>query len=135
MIQTRELQLGNLVLKDGIIHEIGELNPSVLLILTLTDYDFRKALPERVDPIPLTEAWVVLRFGFEKESRKDRDGFQYYSIGTFSIVYKDGSFAFLDVIITEDERGYDYEKTDLPYVHSLQNLYFSLRRTELTILR
>lgn len=74
-----------------------------------------------VDPIPLTEEWLI-KFGFEKED--ESEVLDHWFLGNFEI-NSDGWFV-------------DYQANTIPckelkYVHSLQNLYFALTGQELEI--
>lgn len=86
------------------------------------------------NPVPLTEGWL-LRMGFNKVwenneeieySHPEFNGLKDYGQQVV-VLYKDGKrTAYVSC-------GY-YENTiDCEYVHSLQNLYFALEGTELTI--
>ena len=72
-------------------------------------------LLEQFKPIPLTEEWL-LTFGITK-----KNGYPYkFNNGYLKI--RNGVFFF---------NYYDIE-IELPYVHTLQNLYYALTNTELT---
>jgi hypothetical protein len=72
------------------------------------------------NPIPLTEEWLV-KFGFEKDD--------------------DDNFELLDVLIQSWRfcsefhyvNNHGCSDINILYVHQLQNLYFALTNTELTI--
>lgn len=107
-MKAKELRIGNLVLKEGVIHPIGF-------------YDFENGganfVVDDYQPIPLTEEWL-LKFGFEKNEEEiifeglklwwsDNDGMKsYYHINSELLIYID-------------------------HVHQLQNLYFALTGEEL----
>lgn len=79
-------------------------------------------------PIPLTEEWLV-KFGFKKRITKVRSG---ASVTT----YDNGTV--YDLKLAENNLGFDFrydsiEIVELKYVHQLQNLYFALTKTELTL--
>jgi hypothetical protein len=78
------------------------------------------------DPITLTEEWL-LKFGFEKVLN------QYKKITDVS---KD-TFKNIPFIILFLDNQFQYDdlrfRTNLQYVHQLQNLYFALTGDELTI--
>ena len=71
-------------------------------------------------PITLTEEWL-LKFGFVPE--KMEDGFLSYRL------------KFVDISMPYFEFTYDYgtESFEVKYVHQLQNLFFALTGTELTL--
>ena len=70
-------------------------------------------------PIPLTEEWL-LKFGFDIE----------YTKGGF-LRWQKGEFKLLDRRLPYPQ--FHSPKACIEYVHSLQNLYFALTNTELTI--
>jgi hypothetical protein len=79
-----------------------------------------------VYPIPLTEEWL-LKFGFEK-----RDGKYYLS----RYLIKEGISQFFDNGMSFRITTSNTESThaaSIKSVHQLQNLYFALTNTELTI--
>ncbi len=90
--------------------------------------DWQKLEDEKsvICPIPLTEEWL-LKFGFEKS---DNTPFYDYFVLEFGIglcydVYSDSYFLAY--------QKNHYTKTNIKYVHQLQNLYFALTNEELTI--
>jgi len=100
-----------------------------------------KAFIEKLEPIPLTEEWL-LKFGFKKYPYI-RDTFQqvYYDSYQFEI----DRFTIVSFSIQQDnkslikcnyDRGYRSEDNKknyyIKYIHQLQNLYFSLTGEELT---
>ena len=119
-MQASELRIGNFVIKSlksgngrKIEAEIGHADIARI---------FEGTGSFNYEPIPITEEWLV-RFGFED------DGPEWYflkvkdkltSIG-YSYSIKREVIEFCDIEIT------------IEYVHQLQNLYFALTGTELTI--
>ncbi len=77
---------------------------------------------EEVEPIPLTEEWLV-KFGFEKEDR-------YFDIkiNNFWLTY---DYREAEYSISENKLNYSDIWIELNHVHSLQNLYFALTGEEL----
>jgi hypothetical protein len=81
---------------------------------------------ESVKPIPLTEEWL-LKFGFDKTLN------QYKTVTSinkgnsenipFIVLYLDNEFQYDDLRF----------RTNLKYVHQLQNLYFALTNEELKL--
>lgn len=74
---------------------------------------------DEIESIPLTEEWL-LKFGFE-------------SIGSF---YRIGNSRFVEVIVHDSGIDVCNHSVSLPHiksVHQLQNLYFALTGTELTV--
>jgi len=91
---------------------------------TLSDKTLRTRFPTKhLNPIPLTEEWLVKFRFFEKyKSTSNR-----WNIGGF------------ELHDCEDDNGrlqgiflYDF-KLEVKYVHQLQNLYFALFNKELTL--
>lgn len=77
-----------------------------------------------IEPIPLTEEWLI-KFGFEKKQ------FFSYDKGLLSV-----SLPSEDALLWRNGRTYfnSWKISDAPkYVHQLQNLYFALTGTELVV--
>lgn len=125
MIQANELRIGNLVLMDGkevgIISEIrsnhskviyqGEVNGNISTRFSLIEFI-------RLEPIPLTEEWLV-RFGFRK---------------TFDSPFEDFEWSDNNLQLSEKFDCYLGKFTQpIKYVHNLQNLYFALTGEELKL--
>jgi hypothetical protein len=93
---------------------------SVLLIiphgLIVENSDGNYAIPsDKLKPIPLTEEWL-LKFGFDKiDFQFIKNGIKLFPIRD---LYYRGNFPI---------------KSDIKYVHQLQNLFFALTGEELTI--
>jgi hypothetical protein len=104
--KASEVRLGNLYKEGNDFKEIDFTDLNGLLM----GFDEWK-----LDPIPLTEEWL-LKFGFEiTKNFQTKDRFQTHK--------KDGIIWF----------EYGYIRVELKYVHELQNLYFALFGEELTI--
>ena len=100
-MKATELRLQNLVLLRGKISEIELIQRSMVMLIN-TDSE-RKGFStgiENIEPIPLTEEWL-LKFGEIYWIRQDIDGIFYWFNG---------------------------EKKYLNFVHSLQNTYFYFQR-------
>lgn len=130
-MKANELRIGNVLQSiDGktaykILCFYGESTVlvDIGIIKTPTDDEHEESL-ESLEPIPLTEEWL-LKFGFELEYKSE-----------FRIKYTSP---------TDASIGYDWHKMDVwgfryfgkkikcEYVHQLQNLYFALTGEELTI--
>jgi len=110
-MKASELRLGNLIYnKQG---DIVYVNTNHLTLLSY-------GIEDEFKPIPLTEEWV-LKFGFENKligCKENQFWFNYLSI--FRI--HDDGFGFHAVLDSKRIR----------YVHELQNLYFAIKREELT---
>jgi hypothetical protein len=76
--------------------------------------------PDDFNPIPLSEEWLK-KFGFSKTEEYDKNVYRLKNV-----VIIEG-----DIIIGGDV--FYYFRVRLDYVHKLQNLYFALTGTELTI--
>lgn len=117
-MKAEELRIGNWVHSD----EMGEpmqVNAHQILFQT----SLKSMLSGFIDPIPLTEEWLV-DFGFNYEN------------GAYYLNNIDDSFY---VKYCSDEGyGFSFCATtygflkEVPYVHQLQNLYHSLTGTELS---
>jgi len=84
------------------------------------------------EPIQLTEEWL-LKFGFEKKTYRNLTLY-YFSLkvlshGEIAFHPKDQGFN-IDLGTTT---GYQFGRTQIKSVHQLQNLYFALTQTELTL--
>lgn len=149
-MKASELRIGNLVTVDnpiyhpklkGIALQVTGLNqrpdmsgnPSYSISLEhinqkpYTYYENYSQLVEFINPIPLSEDWL-LKAGFEK----DGHGYHMEDIYSLSIsVTRKGEFlpCWLDRPLTP----YNSDKfREVKYVHQLQNLYFALTGEELT---
>lgn len=139
-MKASELRIGNLVyLKLEIAGEsficaypVASINCDATLRLTSDNIEHENYSGgtigcyaiKRIQPIPLTEEWLV-KFGFVKKSHSEcflyeGDSFtlEEIGVGVFEYNLMDNDFSKLSPII---------------YVHQLQNLYFALTGTELTL--
>lgn len=126
MIQARELRLGNWVKRDS-----GATSPDIVCQVNFDTFD---VMPwdgidgeiESLNPILLTPD-ILIAAGFEK--MEDGDG------GYYGELLSSNGFLFIE----GDKNGYCdvfidmWEHLRVRYVHQLQNLYFCLTGTELTI--
>jgi hypothetical protein len=82
---------------------------------------------EEVTPIPLTEEWLV-KLGVDDKNKDQLFDINYctYHKGTNTFNYIIGYYF-------NNEDYVDYVTKEIQYVHQLQNLYFALTNTELTI--
>jgi hypothetical protein len=81
----------------------------------------------RLEPIPLTEEWLV-KFGFEK---RDVPYQRRWLLNDFEIEKQGNLFAY--VIWDESAPHLTQFRGHSKYVHQLQNLYFALTGKELTL--
>tara|TARA_R110002096_G_scaffold382312_1_gene576205 strand:+ start:6033 stop:6365 length:333 start_codon:yes stop_codon:yes gene_type:complete len=106
MIEVKDLRIGNLVNY----HYKGNNHITTVNINLLTEIG-RLIKTARIEPIPLTEEWLV-KFGF--------DG---WDIGSYTITLTNGNFWIL---------GCDKPLArNIKHVHQLQNLYHALTGEEL----
>lgn len=141
MIQANELRIGNLI----------KLSPLYDSLNTHSDYSIVNGIDKSycflrtnmtvkwkfVEPIPLTEE-RMLKFGFEKTvsiiGKSETEYIDYRMKYFVCFLLPDGKgleVEFWAKHNTINERGYI---TNIQYVHQLQNLYFALTGTELTII-
>lgn len=129
VLKANELRLGNWVnskikgctrIKEGYVQLLEE----QLYYLFDVDDDW-----ERIDPIPLTEEWLV-KFGFDKDEEYDEGG-----LVDYRFILMNGSLEFVSFWNSEDLMVINQPQTgvDIEHVHQLQNLYFALTSQELTI--
>jgi hypothetical protein len=109
-MDSKDLRIGNHVY---LIAEGHEDEPD-LVEWKLEDYDFYENKMEYIEPIPLTEEWL-LKFGF-KNNR----------LGLFDCFKEVEDIGFRIYFIGKHLR-------EVQYVNQLQNLYFVLMGTELII--
>lgn len=110
MIQANELRIGNLV-------NMTCDNASFNARIYVGDFMDINMGYKLVDPIPLTEEWL-LKFGFIESETCFKKGFlmfRFYESGLF--IPNIGSV----------------EMKEVKYVHQLQNLYFALTGSELVL--
>ena len=107
MINAIEISYNNLVYLHGEVYKIQ---------------DFQDC--EVVNPIPLTEEWL-LKMGFEEA--KGHGGYKAFSIDSFVVLKTNG------VNIVFQASNYCANQVEVSTVHQLQNLYHALTGEELTI--
>ena len=107
-MKANELRLGNLIDRKDYICKVTKIEEGGIITEPL-EYKGERFVEQRVEPIPLTEEWLV-KFGFKKGSK-----------GWFKTLSNNHKFNF-----------YMY-KNLCSNVHQLQNLYFALTGEELTI--
>ena len=124
MIQINELRIGNYI-EEG---KVEKIDNSIDEIYYSGDRCYLSSYCNNINPIPLTEEWL-LKFGFENVHTdwfyKDIEKTNSYQF-CFNICLSNGK-------ITLDS-GFDENSIiKLKYVHQLQNLYFALTGSELTV--
>ena len=133
MIQANELRVGNLVtINETALHFDGAGKDETFCISEIKEEVVKfkgfhtSELYSGIEPIPLTEEWL-LKFGFEKSKNPNK---------TPSWVWKkDQETWFYETWKNRDifVNGFIRWMKDIQSVHQLQNLYFALTGTELTI--
>lgn len=129
-MKANELRIGNYVHHNERNHLTGHLD-SYLTVCELTEKSITtfyrscdggiQVVRNKKDyhPIPLTEEWLV-RFGMNKVGSRD----EYVCFGFRVCKTTEGKFVCPD---------YALHEIDLPYVHTLQNLFWALCGQELTL--
>lgn len=131
-MKTRELMMGNLIQIEGNPVEVIKIF-EIHLEVHSDIFQFWHVEIEEVEPISLTEEWLM-KFGFKQSPTSN---------SCFYIVYKQ-----LDLILYKTDTPiavsndfklecfyYFFNKVAviIEYAHQIQNLFFSLTQTELTI--
>lgn len=116
-MKVQELRIGNLVtvFEDKIQIKVEYLSKDCVCIEEPNEvYGQNEFALDKVNPIPLTEEWL-LKFGF--------NGRDY------------GKYSLIKGMFFDWQNGLDSEPLakNIKHVHQLQNLYFALTQTELTI--
>jgi len=111
-MKASELRIGNFYDSNGFVSEV---NPDTIENLWVAERSWIK-------PLPLTEAWL-LKFGFN----------EYMSKSDWRISIGGGVLMQFHFGVHQIECwiGDEISKTDVIYVHQLQNLYFALTGEEL----
>lgn len=140
-IDIKELRLGNIIHYDGdITHYPDYEDEEDVVIGCISEYElngyaytcyheincqrcYHVNKPSLFSPIPLTEEWLV-KFGFKKDSNPFAGGVFDSPIMGNHIDYNSGIFTY---------RNYSTSLIDILYTHQLQNLFFALTGSELTI--
>jgi hypothetical protein len=117
-MDAKELRVGNWVIDgDGDENQVEEICP-----YSCGKNDFRWDWLKSVEPIPLTEEWLV-RFGFKDNNY------------TFDLMANRKKLSFgwyARVVSSGVRRGFSMGKyKHIKHVHQLQNLYFALTGKEL----
>lgn len=133
----KELRIGNLV-KCKISNDAGIYQIEAINGLSETVYldggRHRETIPiEKIKPIQLTEEWLE-KFGFAKTEYglfiyKPSDDLE-------PNVFKDCRWITLSKLMSEEKLKHPFlrfDRTDIHYVHHLQNLFFAITGLELEI--
>ena len=128
MIAANELRIGNWVMYDNRLFQIEAISRS-LPCLNTDEFGIGVVDWNNINPIPLTPE-ILEKCGFVKPSKNDNHGGLLVSIGN------DVSIRLKPLISGE---GYYWDnfngayKVIINHLHQLQNLYFALTNSELTI--
>jgi hypothetical protein len=123
-MEAKELRLGNLIYftEDQTVFEVDEICD--VFYTVKNEKETTQIEQSEFSPIPLTEEWLT-KFGFAK-------GDFFWRKSPLTI----GLYKYETTVDLEDDDDIQDMVTlgvDLKYVHQLQNLYFVLTGTELTI--
>lgn len=130
MIKETELRIGNLI--GYLFQRYPDLNKIVTVDSILgnqiqaTSGEF-VLLEQEAIPIPLTEEWL-LKFGFEKS--KKLGALHEFEKDNLQLIFNGVDY---DAFLNSEEHGFGEIGTSIKYVHQLQNLFFALTGTELTL--
>lgn len=128
-MKASELRIGNYVWEDyGGDYVVTSIHNKSFETIGLTKPSFKTEgvyLVDEIKPILLTEEWLF-KFGFS--ASKTKMLVDVYRIGEYQYMPKYEYFGF-----TGDTDNKGLIKSDVKYVHQLQNLYFALTGEELRI--
>lgn len=128
-MNTRELMMGNLLQIEGNPVEVIKIF-EIHLEVHSDIFQFWDVEIEEVEPIPLTEEWLV-RMGFTYTNSKFADYPRLLSIqisNTEYLQFEDDEFFIASLSGHQVVTLWNQPK----YVHQIQNLYFALTKEELT---
>lgn len=126
MMKASELRIGSLVMVSGKVRKVAVIKPDAIHCRidgaphVLKAYSIHRFGLDKVEPIPLTEEWLV-KFGFEKL-------YSEYTKGDLMIENE-----YTDKGVWNVSIGKYQSPTDMLFVHQLQNLFFALTGKELEI--
>jgi hypothetical protein len=127
MIDARELRIGNLIDKGGVAFRVLTIDEDGCMCEPINEYDAEDNSwhLSRVEPIPLTEEWL-LRLGFTKTEYND-------GVEMFMFIYFHLELRNNHLYLECEDSHYSRNLKHIKYVHQLQNLYHSLTESELKI--
>lgn len=143
MIKPEELRIGNIILElawdensNGDIVADPERNAFVKVDARLINIISNKTSITQYEPIPLTEELLV-KAGFEKDEGYNfgigLDKVPYFTLDYFTIILSDGAF-YYSVKRYDGGTSENFEaEVELKYLYKLQNLFYEIKGTELTI--
>lgn len=147
-MEAKELRIGNYVnvIYNDLLGEVFNITRTTVRVFVDNELEDLKPSLEEIEPIQLTEEWLI-RLGFYKKTKEayingfqyllqvdgnhddieiegvDRDGTWFDGIGTM----KEG-----ELVVNTLCKG-NYVCNAVRHVHQLQNLYYALTNTELTL--
>lgn len=127
MIQAKDLRLGNLVMFNGEVDsiiEIGQANNGYCEIEGYFNFD-----SGTINPIPLTPEWLE-RCGFERIQSNVPDLMRMPSFDGYRRLRWDYEGFSIETVGS----GWIWYLHHIKYLHQLQNLYFALTGSDLTII-
>ena len=134
MLKPEELRLKNLVQdEDGTIGTVCRIEKNSIEILHDEGYSIITDPFKHLNPIPLTEEWLV-KFGLNKHEKHSSrmaylNGFYDFTTDTYLFNMQDGTTTISTI---EYNHEIETEIAIIKHVHQLQNLYFALTGKELT---
>ena len=132
-MKANELRIGNWV---KYLDEYKGLRPDRLgkqILITADDINFLwEAEPEYIEPIPLTEEWL-LKFGFEKHHQSFYD--KTLCVQEVEYLWFYNIYPLENSIIPLVNMSAQATGHYIKYVHQLQNLYFALTGEELKTIK
>lgn len=124
MIDAKELRIGNLVEHSGKIVRVG----NIAEVGINFNGNVWEQSTNKIQPIPLTEEWL-LKFGFKYNGWNwEFNQFKFHAQGKND----KGEFYNTEFYI-QSKKEWILISFTIDFVHQLQNLYFALTGTELTI--
>lgn len=124
-MKVSEVRIGNLVKFGNQICKVYEINNSNFYVRNEEIDESLKSTWANIEPIPLTEEWL-LKFGFD-ETKEMED---FFSKTKYKLLTKGAlTFWYYPMWNGIENKNYEHIKN----VHQLQNLYFALTNEELTL--
>ena len=109
-VSVTDLRIGNLIMRFNKIYEVWNLSRKDLeLDSQINDHHVKYCTYDELKPIPLTEEWLLKLK--DTPIYMDKEGF----------------------VIFKNSYSYAFIWEDYPFLHQLQNLYFSITGCELQI--
>lgn len=134
-MENTEIRIGNMILNDGVVNEVVGLLCDGVATLKTPQGNFIHGRYELIKGVPLTEDFLsMLGFGnVIPNSHGYKNTYGRNGERRFVFVHDcDLNIAYFDFKMTADYGSQQF-RHELRYVHQLQNLYFALTGSELTI--